>query len=86
MANTLTSSFARWATDAGQRALRSAVATFTGLTLGGALFSVDGALDVGLVQRAGIAALGSAVSVVLSLAAKWSGDPGTASFSKPGTP
>ena len=84
--NKLIADFGRWAADAGQRALRSAVATFTGITLGGALFSVDGALDVGLVQRAGIAALGSAVSVVLSLAAKWSGDPGTASFSKPVKP
>ena len=84
MMNKLTADFGRWAADAGQRALKAAVTTFTGLTLGGALFSVDGAIDVGLVQRAGIAALSSAVSVILSLLAKWSGDPGTASFGKKG--
>ena len=83
--NKLTADFGRWAADAGQRALKAAVDTFTGITLGGSLFGINGALNVGLVQRAGIAALGSAVSVVLSLAAKWSGDPGTASFSRPGT-
>ncbi len=81
--NKLTADFGRWAADAGQRALKAAITTFASVTLGGALFSVNGALDVGLVQRAGIAALASAVSVLLSLMAKWSGDPGTASFTTP---
>lgn len=84
MMNKLTADFGRWAADAGERALKAAVNTFTAVTLGGALFSVDGAIDVGLAQRAGIAALSSAVSVLLSLAAKWSNDPGTASFGAAG--
>jgi len=86
MANKLTADFGRWAADAGQRAVKAAVNTFTAVTLGGALIGINGALDIGLLQRGGIAALGSAVSVLLSLAAKWSGDPGTASFKRPGTP
>lgn len=81
--DTLTQGFARWARAAAARALRAAVATFTAMTLGASLVGVDGALDVGLVQRAGIAALGSAVSVLISLAAKWAGDdPGAATFTK----
>ncbi len=86
MANKLTADFARWAADAGERAVKAAVNTFAAVTLGGALIGINGALDIGLLQRAGIAALGSAVSVLLSLGAKWSGDPGSASFSKPGAP
>ena len=80
--NKLTADFGRWAADAGERALKAAVNTFTAVTLGGALIGINGALDIGLLQRAGIAALASAGSVILSLLAKWSGDPGSASFRK----
>lgn len=77
---TITDDIKRWVRDAGERAARAAVATFTGLALAGSLFGVDGALDMDLLHRAGVAAASSAVSVVLSLAAKWAGDPTTASF------
>lgn len=76
----ITDDIKRWLRDAGERALRAAVATFTGLTLAGSIFGVDGALDMDLLHRAGVAAASSAVSVLLSLAAKWAGDPTTASF------
>lgn len=75
-----TDSIQAWLRDAGERALRAAVASFTGLALAGSVFGVDGAVDMDLLHRAGVAAASSAVSVVLSLAAKWAGDPTTASF------
>lgn len=77
---TITDDIIEWGRDAAERAARAAVSTFTGLTLAGSLFGVDGALDMDLLHRAGVAAAASAVSVVLSLAAKWAGDPTSASL------
>lgn len=75
--------FGQWCIDAGERALRAAIVTFTSLTAGASIFGLDGAVDLGFWKRAGIAAIGSATSVVMSLAAKWAGgDPATASFTK----
>lgn len=76
----LTDGIKRWSKDAAQRALRAGVATFTSITLGGSLFGIGMAVDSSLLERAAMAGLGSAVSVVLSLAAKWANDPATASF------
>ncbi|MEK9724330.1 MAG: tripartite tricarboxylate transporter TctB family protein [Rhodospirillaceae bacterium] len=45
---TITEDIKRWLRDAAERAARAAVATFTGLTLAGSLFGVDGALDMDL--------------------------------------
>ena len=76
----LLAGFGAWCKDAGERALRAFIVTFTGLTMGAGL-GIGGVDTIGLWKRAAVAGLGSAVSVVLSLAAKWAGgDPATASF------
>ena len=80
--NKLTQDFARWARDAAEQAFKAAVATFTSLLIGSSVIGVDGVVDMALLERAGIAAGGAALSALVSLAAKWVGDPGTASFSK----
>jgi len=75
--------FGRWCRDAGERALRAAIVTFTSITAGASIFDMNGAEDIGLWKRAALSAVGAAVSVVMSLAAKWAGgDPATASFTK----
>lgn len=71
--------FKHWLKDAAERGLRAFVSSFTAITLGGALFS-NTAESLSLLQRAAIAGLGSATSVILSLAAKWANDPDTASL------
>lgn len=76
----ITDDIKNWLLDAGERALRAFVSSFTAITLGGSLFDVAPAESLSLLQRAALAGLGSAMSVVLSLAAKWAGDPTTASF------
>ena len=72
--NTLTRDFARWARDAGARALRTAVGTFSSMLLLGLT------LDVSLLEQAAMTAATAGFSVLLALAAKWAGDPGTATF------
>jgi hypothetical protein len=76
----LTDSVKKWFRDAAERALRAAVGSFCAVMLSGSVFSMDGVADTSIVQRAAIAGLGAAASVVLSLAAKWAGDPTNASF------
>lgn len=66
--NTLTADFARWARDAGARALRTAIGTFTTTMLMGPV------LDVSMLERAGMTAAAAGFSVLLALAAKWAGD------------
>jgi hypothetical protein len=73
----------KWARDAAERAVRAFVSSFTAITLGGSLFSVGSAESLSLLQRAAIAGLGSATSVILSLAAKWANDPDSAGLVGP---
>ena len=78
--STLTDGIKKWAKDAGERAARAFVSSFTAITLGGSLFDIGTAESLSLLQRAAVAGLGSATSVLLSLAAKWSNDPSSASL------
>ena len=76
----LTDGIKHWSKDAAERAARAFVSSFTAITLGGSLFGVGTAESLSLLQRAAIAGLGSATSVLLSLAAKWANDPASASL------
>lgn len=76
----LTDSIKGWFVDAAERAIRAAVGSFCAIMLSGSVISMDGVADTSIVQRAAIAGLGAAASVLLSLAAKWASDPDTASF------
>lgn len=66
--------FKRWMRDAGARALRTALGTFASMMLAGP------AMNLELAEQAAIVGLTSGASVVLALIARWSGDPGSASF------
>lgn len=74
-----TADFGRWSKDAGTRAVKSAIVTFSAMTAAAPIF--DGEVsNVGLYQRAAIAGIGAGISTLISFAAKWAGDPGTAKF------
>lgn len=65
----------RWTVDTARDAAKAAVAAFCALTMGATIFSVDGAVDMSLVERGGISALGAAVAVVLTRANAWATRP-----------
>jgi hypothetical protein len=75
---TLTADFGRWVQDALGRAVKSAIVTFSSMTAAAPLFS--NAESVSIYQRAAIAGIGAGISTLISLAGKWAGDPGSASF------
>lgn len=77
---TLLAGFKVWALDAGQRCVKAFVTAFTAIMLAGGVIGVNGAESMSVLASAGTAGLGAAASVLLSLLAKWSGDPTTASF------
>lgn len=61
----------RWTTETARDAAKAAVAAFCALTMGASIFGVDGAVDLSLLERGGISALGAAVAVVLTRANAW---------------
>ena len=76
----LVQGFRGWAIDAAERCVKAFVTAFVGITLAGGLFGVDNADNMSLLTRGGVAGLGAATSVLLSLLAKWAGEPDNASF------
>lgn len=77
----LSDSVKAWALDTAERCAKAFVTAFTAIMLGSG-FGINGAESMSIVNRAAIAGMGAAVSVALSIAAKWAGSPSDASFLK----
>jgi len=75
--------FKLWFRDAAERVVRSFVASFTTLFIAADMIGVNGAVDLSVLKKAGVAGLTASMTTVIAILAKWSSDPGSASFLPP---
>ena len=74
------SRFTRWALDAGERCLKTAVQVFLAQQAASGLDLMDWVQDTSSLQRAGLAGLGAVISLGTSALSRWAGSPASASL------